>query len=323
MTEARVLTLTMNPALDKSTAVGQVVADRKLRCETPRWDPGGGGINVSRVLRRLGVESRAVYPAGGPPGDLIARLLEAEGVDQLRIPIAEWTRENLTVLEHSSGRQFRFGLPGPALGEAEWRQCLEAIESQDPPPSLIVAGGSLPPGAPLDFFAQLARVTRERGSSLILDTSGEALRRALEVGVYLIKPNLREFAALFPDEDLLDEGLHGAAQGLVEGGAAEVVVVSLGASGALLTSAEGSVRFAAPTVPIVSRVGAGDSMVAGIVCELVRGASIAEAVRHGVAAGSAAVTTPGTELCRAEDVSRLLASTVTAPPSHPGETAAD
>lgn len=319
MPESRVLTLTMNPALDKSSAVEQVVADRKLRCDEPKWDPGGGGLNVSRVLRRFGVDSRAIYPAGGPAGELLARLLDEEGIEQLRIPIAEWTRENLTVLERSSARQFRFGLPGPKLSEEEWRRCLAAAESELPTSSFIVAGGSLPPGVPPDFFAQLARVVRAAGARLILDTSGEALRRALEVGVYLIKPNLREFAALFPDEDLLDVGLQSAAQGLVEAGATEAVVVSLGASGALLASAGNSVRFAAPSVPIASRVGAGDSMVAGIVYGLVRGDSFAEAVRFGVAAGSAAVTTPGTDLCRAEDVSRLLALTVAAPVVHPGD----
>jgi len=316
MSNTPVITLTMNPALDKSTTVEQVVADRKLRCEPPKWDPGGGGINVSRVLHRFGIESLAVYPTGGPAGELLAALLDREGVAQERIAIGEWTRENLTVVERSSGRQFRFGLPGPSLRESEWRQCLETTEANVAESSYVVAAGSLPPGVPTDFFARLATATREHGARFVLDTSGEALRRALEVGVFLIKPNLREFAALFPDDDLLDVGLQGAAQSLVEAGSAEVVVVSLGASGALLASAEGSMRFSAPTVPIVSRVGAGDSMVAGIVCELVRGAAISEAIRHGVATGSATVTTPGTDLCRVEDIDRLLTSTVVAPTTH-------
>ena len=191
-----IVTLTVNPCIDESTVVDQVVADRKLRCGPPRYEPGGGGINVARAVRRLGGDALAIYPAGGPAGDLLASLLEREGVAHRPLPIAGWTRENLNVLEESTGRQFRFVLPGPQLARGEWEKLLEEVEGLRPFPSFVVASGSLPPAVPTDFFARVARLTRERGGRFVLDTSGEAARVALEEGVYLVKPSLREFQHL-------------------------------------------------------------------------------------------------------------------------------
>ncbi|WP_371830663.1 1-phosphofructokinase family hexose kinase [Candidatus Entotheonella palauensis] len=219
--------------------------------------------------------------------------------------IADWTRESFVVLEKTTKQQFRFGMPGPTLSETEWRHCLDVLAALNPSPDYIVASGSLPLGVPADFYARVARLGRKCGARVIVDTPGEALRAAVHEGVYLVKPNLRELSDL-ADHDLKEEAQQEAAvMDLVHRENCQAVVLSLGAAGVLLGSASGCERFRAPTVPIVSKVGAGDSTVAGLVLSLARGRSLHEAVQFGIAAGAAAVMTPGTELCRREDTERL------------------
>jgi len=300
-----ILTLTMNPAIDTSTIVDNVVPERKLRCTPPVREPGGGGINVSRAIQTLGGTSVALYPAGGPPGQILCNLLDEEKLDHRAIEIGGWTRENLTVYEEATEQQFRFGMPGPTLSEAEWNRCLDALSGFEPLPAYIVASGSLPPGVPRDFYARVAAIARDRDARVIVDASGEALALAVREGVFLIKPNLREFADLAERDVQSEEEQEHVAKELVSRGQSEVVVVSLGAAGALLVSKDGIERLRAPTVPIESKVGAGDSMVSGIVLGLAQGEPLREAVDFGVAAGAAAVMTPGTELCRREDTEKL------------------
>jgi len=300
-----VVTLTMNPSVDKNAVVAHVVADRKLRCEPPRHEPGGGGINVARAVGRLGGNALAVYPAGGAIGEMLRDLLDNEEVEHWPIEVEGMTRENLTVLEEASDRQFRFGMPGPTVQEEDYKRCLEALRSVHPSPDYLVASGSLPPGVPEDFYARVAHVAREMNCRLIVDTSEEALRAAADAGVYLLKPNMRELGQLAGKTIEDEKEQVTVAQGIVERGQAEAVVVSLGAGGALLVSDGEPVRLRAPTVQIRSKIGAGDSMVAGITLALARGKSLEDATRFGVAAGAAAVMTPGTELCRREDTERL------------------
>lgn len=301
-----VITLTPNPAIDASTIVDRVIADRKLRCGSPRFDPGGGGINVARVIHRLGGEATALFLSGGPTGELLRQLLERDGVANCPVQCEQWTRENITVVEESSGHQFRFGMPGPTVSSGEWDNFLALLREWQPAPQFVVASGSLPPGLPADSFAQVARIVRDRGSKLVLDTSGAALVSGIVPGVYLVKPNLRELAELAGEPIADEEHLKEVATSIVERGWSEVVVVSLGARGAFLRTATECERIMAPIVPVLSRVGAGDSMVGGIVVGLAQGWSVREAVRFGVAAGSAAVTHAGTELCHRADAERLF-----------------
>jgi len=300
-------TLTMNPSVDTSTAVAHVEPDRKLRCEPPRLDPGGGGINVARVIHRLGGACAAFYAAGGHTGRQLRDLLDLEALDHRPVEIQGSTREDVTVTDRGDGRQYRFVMPGPRLTETEWRRCVEVLVNATPAPDYIVASGSLPAGVPTDFYACLAREARRRNARLVLDTSGEALRAATAEPVYLFKPNRREVAELlgrpWADEGDLRQGI----EDFVRRGRAEAVVVSLGAEGALLATREGTERLAAPVVPVASRIGAGDSMVAGIVVALARGDSMRQAALLGLAAGSATVMRSGTELCRRADVERLHA----------------
>ncbi len=302
---ASIATLTVNPCVDESATVDHVVPDRKLRCREPRYEPGGGGINVARAIRRLGGEALAIYPAGGPAGGLLRSLLEREGVPQRPLPIDSWTRENLNVFEEATGRQFRFVLPGPTLAPRDWQACLDEVAALHPFPSYLVASGSLPPGVPDDFYARAAAIVRRMGGRFVLDTSGEAAKRALGEGVFLLKPSLKELQHLTGLTDAEESHLIAAAGGLIAAGRCEVVVVSLGPAGALLLTAGASERLASPMVPVRSTVGAGDAMLGGIVLRLQQGHLLPDAVRFGVAAGAAAAMNPGTELCRRADAERL------------------
>jgi 6-phosphofructokinase 2 len=305
-----IVTMTMNPAIDKSSGVAHVVAERKLYCKPPRFEPGGGGVNVARAMKKLGGESSLLYPAGGLTGERLQELLDQEGLDHRPFPIEGLIRESLVILEESTGLQYRFGMPGPEFQEEEWERCLDELSALCPTANYLVASGSLPPGVPTDFYARVARVGKERGTKVIIDVSGEAMKEALKEGVYLIKPNIREFRELVGKEIKEESQIKAAARKMVKSGRCEVLVISLGAAGALMVSREISEHILPPTVPIVSKVGAGDSMVAGMVLSLARGRTLRESALFGVAAGAAAVMTPGTELCRREDVERLFGSMV-------------
>ena len=304
---APVLTLTMNPALDISTSTGLVYSGHKLRCDGSSIEPGGGGVNVARAIRRLGGQALAVFTAGGTTGDAYRRLMEAEGIPVLVAAVRGSTRQNFTVDESSSGKQFRFVLEGAALGESEWRNCLGIVGRSIRTGGYVVASGSLPPGVPQDFYARVARLARKAGARGVVDTSGPALAEALSEGVFLVKPSRRELSehagtALDSEQSQLE-----AAAGLVSAGSAEYVALTLGESGAVLASKAGTARLSAPRVRTVSAVGAGDSFLAAFVLRLAQGYPPGSALRTALAAGSAAVMTPGTELCRREDVERLEA----------------
>jgi len=305
---AAIVTLTMNPALDVSSSTETVVPVHKLRCGPSRFDPGGGGVNVSRAIRNLGGSSIAICPLGGPTGQAYRGFLEHEGVIARVVGIAGNTRENFTIDELSTGKQFRFVLQGPTLREPEWRACLVALGDMLPVHGYLVASGSLPPGVPDDFYAMLARIATEHGVRLVVDASGPPLAAALDEGVFLVKPSLRELAELVGADGTLDEQQQvEAAQAIVDAGHAEVVALTLGGSGAVLATADGVLRLPTPRVDVKSTVGAGDSFLAGLVLRLAEGRTVAEAFRTAVAVGPATAMLPATGLCRAEDVARLEA----------------
>ncbi len=305
-----IVTINLNPTIDKSASAAHVLAERKLYCNTPLFEPGGGGVNVSRAIKKLGGESLLLYPSGGLTGTRLQELLNEEDLNHRPFPIQGVNRENLVVLEESTGQQYRFVMPGPQLHKEEWEPFIQELASMEPPPEYVVASGSLPPGVPSDFYAQVARAGKKRGAKTIIDVSGEALEAALEEGVFLIKPNVREFRELVGKDIKEESQIKAAARRIVESGQCEVVVISLGAAGALVVSEKLAEHILSPTVPIISKVGAGDSMVAGIVLSLARGNTLRESALYGMASGTAAVMTPGTELCRKEDVTRLYAAMV-------------
>ncbi len=302
-----IVSLTLSPALDIATSIARLRADAKLRCSEPVYAPGGGDINVTRALVRLGGKALAMFPAGGSSGQHLVDLLEAEAVPCQPLEIAERTRECLNVVEQASGQQYRFVMPGAPLSAAEQQRLLDALEALASLDYLVVSG-SLPEGMATDFLVRVLQLGRRRGARCILDTSGEPLRQAVKAGgLFLIKPNFNELRSL-ADRDIDDpQQLIGVARALVSGGRCENVLVSLGAQGALLVGADHEARIAAPTVQARSTVGAGDSLVAGVTLKLAAGAAWPEALRFGVAAGTAAIMTEGSELCRRQDTERLYA----------------
>ncbi|MFW6050991.1 MAG: 1-phosphofructokinase family hexose kinase [Myxococcota bacterium] len=299
-----IVTLTLNPALDVSSTVGSVVPDRKLRCSAPERDPGGGGVNVARVVHILGGEATAVWTCGGHTGSLLQDLLSQEGVSHRPVPIEGMTRESLMIFEEATGEQYRFQFPGPELTAEEIGRIRNALVELREGCDYLVLSGSLPPGAPTDLYAQLAAAVGD-GIRVLVDTSGEALRETVRQGVFLIKPNIGELCDLVGERLESDEDIARAGRKLLEAEHAEVVAVSLGAGGAMVVTRQGCEHVRSPTVPIRSKVGAGDSMVGGTVLGLSRGLGTVEAVRFGVAAGAAAVMTPGSKLCRRDDAERL------------------
>jgi 6-phosphofructokinase 2 len=301
-----IVTLTVNPAVDISTSVERIAPFNKLRCGPARRDPGGGGINVARVLGRFGMEAKAIYPAGGPTGQILQRLLKEEGIESLVIPIEGETREDFSVTERASGKQFRFILPGPPLRHEEYEALLDALERCEPKPDFVIASGSLPLGVPADFLARAACMTAWRGAKLVLDSSGPAFRAALAGPIYLIKPNLREFYELMQTPLETEAAQLEAARTLLAAKNVEIIALTLADQGALLVTREAAWRGRAPKLKPVSTVGAGDSFLGALLWRLIQGRALDDALRYGIAAGSAALLSEGTELCRVEDVENLL-----------------
>ncbi len=301
-----ILTLTVNPAVDKSTTVAAIKPTSKLRCDDPVFEPGGGGINVSQVLAVLGGTSLCMYLAGGRTGKHLKDLVDARHIRQEIVPIEGWTRENFAVTDIAAHLQYRFGMPGPKVSEFEWKKTLEHLHDALQDGDVLVASGSLCPEMPVDFFGRVAKICQKKNVKFILDTSGEALKEAVKVGVYMLKPNLGELSGLCGVSSISFIELERYAKKFLKDHSCEVIVISLGAKGALLATKDIFEYIDAPIVYQKSTIGAGDSMVAGMVYRLIQGSSLLEMVQFGVACGTAATMTEGTQLCRKEDVQNLF-----------------
>lgn len=302
---ATIVTLTFNPSVDKNTTVSGVVPEKKLRCAKAEFGPGGGGINVSRALKNIGATSLSIFPSGGYSGKFLAQLMETENFDFRTVETATPTRENFIVLDVASNLQYRFGMPGNKIEEKEWKALLAEVENADA--DFLVASGSLLPGMPTDIVAEVAAIAKRKGAKLVIDTSGEALAKALDIGVYLLKPNLGELSSLVGLEEVDPERVDQMAREIIDRGGCEIIVVSMGEQGARLITKNESYQVVPPDVEEVSTLGAGDSMVAGMVLALSQNKPLKEVLQYGVACGTAATMTHGSELCRKEDVERLVA----------------
>ncbi len=304
-----IVTLTMNPAVDLSGTAERLLVGRKTRCGVQVREPGGGGINVAGGIHALGGDALALYAAGGPSGIELERLLEEREVKQQRIVIQGDTRNDLAIREQATGKLFHFVFSGPTLSEEEWRRCLETVNGFQPVPDYLVLSGSLPPGVPEDFYAYAARAATERGTRVILDSSGPALRPALEAGVFLVKPNRKEFGQFGVPPDADHDTYLDAMQEMVNDDLAQVVIVTVGADGALLVSRAGDrLHLRPPPIEGVSPVGAGDSFVAVLTHQPACGSSLVEAFRYGIAAAAAAVSTSGTQLYSSDAIEQMYRS---------------
>lgn len=299
-----VITLTINPSLDKSTRFTGLIAEQKMRCEKPRYDAGGGGINVSKAIARLGGSSLCVFTSGGSAGKMLEELIQKEGIENKAIATKNWTRENFIAFETESKAQYRFGFPGNELFDDEKEAVIETIQKTSA--NFLVISGSLNEGLPINFYQKIAQTAKSSGIKVIVDTSGEALRKVLETGVYLVKPNIGELAKLIGVERLEQSEVEKAAKTLVENGSAEIIVVSLGAQGAILVTKDAMEFVKAPKVENKSTVGAGDSMVGGMVWALSQNKTLKEVIQWGVSCGTAATMNEGTQLFKKEDAEKLF-----------------
>ncbi|MBB4858494.1 6-phosphofructokinase 2 [Novosphingobium chloroacetimidivorans] len=303
----RIATLTMNPTIDVSYDVARMQHTHKMRTQNEQYAPGGGGINVARVFHRLGGEALSFYLSGGETGPALDGLLADHGLGCCRIPIKGATRIASAVHELDTGKEYRFTPSGPTIEPAEWQACLDAMEAALPLDALVLSG-SLPQGVPPDFYARAARLAQARGTPVVLDTSGEALAAGLEVGgLLLVKPSQGELAALVGRSLQTIDEIGAEASRLVDAGKAQLVAVTLGHLGAVLAQAGGTTFLPAPQIEAKSAVGAGDSFVAAMVHALTSGRDVQHAFCLGMAAGSAAVLSPGTGLAHPDDIARLHA----------------
>lgn len=303
-----IVTLTLNPTIDGAAEADRVRPIHKVRTTNERYYPGGGGVNVARVLAELGAPATAVYLAGGATGQLLDELLAGDGFAPLRVGIKGNTRISHSVYDRATGLEYRFVPEGPDVSAAEMATAVAAIAAQDF--DWLVASGSLPHGLGPEAYGPLVRLAAERGAGFALDTSGPALVATLAAGpVALIKPSLGELRFAAGDPTLAGEAeIGGAAQRLRDRHGVGMVAVTLGQDGALLACEAGVFRRPAIAVPVISASGAGDSFLAGMLFALAGGAAAPEAFAYGMAVGAAAVMTPGTDLCRRADVERLLAA---------------
>ena len=297
-----IVTLTINPALDKSAKIDQLLPEQKLKCKAIEFQAGGGGVNISRVLHTLGVKNNCMFTCGGDTGKTLKGLLEDEKLELTPIAVEAWTRENLAVVDAKTDLQYRFGMPGQGLSAAEIKIVKSAINKLVTDNSLFIISGSIPDAMSSDFYIELIDSLSAKNVKIIVDTSGEALKASLKKPVFLMKPNQGELAQLAGKDFLTKTEQENFAMELINNKHAEYVVVSLGARGAFLASESGIFYQNTPSVKVKSTIGAGDSMVAGLVYAIEQGMSSPDILKWGVVCGVATTMTGGTNLATKENI---------------------
>ena len=301
-----ITTLTLNPALDKSAQVDQFVPEQKLKCHSIQYQAGGGGVNISRVLHTLQVKNKCIFTSGGDTGLYLKNLLVKENIDLKTIAVNSWTRENLSIVDTKTELQYRFGMPGNDLNTSDIELIKTELTNEVKDNSILVLSGSLSEKTPSNLYATLLKMLAGKNVKVVIDTSGQALIETLKENVYLVKPNQRELAQLAGKEFLSKNEQEDFAMELINSKKAKLVVVSMGARGAFLASSEGIFYKSAPSVKVKSTIGAGDSMVAGMVYAIQQGLSSEEILKWGVVCGVATTMTEGTNLASQENINKVL-----------------
>jgi len=300
-----IATITLNPSLDEHIMVHGLVVE-----ETNRWVrllryAGGKGIDVSRAIHEMGGETIAYGFIGGPNGRVVEIMLDEEGVPASFTPIRQETRTNFIITDTKTSQQTRIGAPGPHISISELERFAKKLRQIHPRLEIMAIGGSVPPGIPVNIYHDIIMEAKGFGVRTILDSAGQWLVEGIKAKPYLIKPNVREAGGLLGREFASEEAIVEAALDLVEMGI-EVAVISRGKEGIIVATKKNLIKAVPPAVKVRSAVGAGDCAIAGLALKLAYGEPLIEACRLAVAMGTAAVLTPGTELCRRADVERLL-----------------
>ena len=301
-----IFTLTMNPSLDRYLYVDELKEDDTVRVKKFSDYPAGKGIDVSRVIRELGGVSVAIALLGGSIGRKIEELLDQEGVIYTAIRVEPETRMNIII--QMGEHQYRLSLPGEMVGREKLEKVREVLQALVRPGDTVVISGSLPRGVSPDFYTGIIFILKQFGAEVYFDSDGENLKAGIIAEPRGIKPNIHELSRLVgkPIEEHDLAAVLNAAESVKKSYRIKEVMVSLGSEGAILYGDDGIWRVKVPKLPVVSAVGAGDAFLGAYVMKITSGASIEEALRWAGAAGSATVLTPGTQLCRKEDVEALL-----------------
>jgi 6-phosphofructokinase 2 len=305
MPQADVLTVTLNPAVDLVTSTNSVMANHKLRCSQALEHPGGGGVNVARVLHRFGVDVQALYPTGGVTGRWHKRLMEQENVRDVIVEISNETRQSFSVHETSTSRDYRFILPGPCLSQSELAMFVNAFTSNMPRKFVVISGG-LAPGTPIDFYKDLIQLSKQNNLKVVLDSNGPCLNFALEQGVFLFKPSLSELCSLSPARLTNKDDYVKFCKQLINENKSEIIALSLAEQGAILVTRNNSWYAPPLAVDVKTTVGAGDSFVGAMIWSLIQDHSLKNAFAYGMAGGAAALLNSGTSLCHFEDVREFV-----------------
>jgi len=301
-------TLTLNPSADVSVEVDYWRPNDKMRASVSRWDPGGGGINVARVMRNLGFDSLAIHTAGGPEGSRLNHALDRIGLHHRSIEIREPTRISILIAERQTDARFTLTLPGPTISPAECAACLAAVSACGASRGTVIASGSLPPGAPHEFYAEAAKMVAEDGGRFILDASGQALLSALKRSIFLVKVNQGELAEIAgrPVEDRA--AVIACGRDLLSRLPLEYLAVTLGGEGAVLISRTEAAFSAAPQIKVRSPIGAGDSFLAALVIGFFNDQPLQRALDFAVGVGTAAAAAGGARSFSQNMASDLLQS---------------
>jgi 6-phosphofructokinase 2 len=299
-----IVTITLSPCLDKSTTVEKFVPEKKLKCSYPIFEAGGGGINVSRALRNFKTNSFCIYIAGGYTGRILSNLIYHEKLNAAPVPSDLYTRENFIVFENQTHLQFRFGMPVNPITVKEWKSVITRLKKTKA--KYVVLSGSIWPYVDDEFYVQLNKYIKKYDVHFIADTAGIALKTVLKTGAFLIKPNQNEFSQLFGSKTLTPNQIIAKSKQMIQEGSVENILVSLGESGAVLVNGKGVWQFTPPKLDIKSTVGAGDTMVAGIVYQMHHGKTIVDAVRFGIACGSATTINSGMQLATLDQANVML-----------------
>ena len=300
-----IATITLNPSLDEHISVNGLVVDEANRWVRLKRYAGGKGIDVSRAIREMGGVTTAYGFIGGPEGRALEILLDEEGAQFSFTPIKQETRTNFIITDTKTSQQTRIDAPGPRISQKELERFYRKVREIHPAPDLIVASGSIPLGVPGNIYYNIVIKAKRHRVRTILDAEGQWLAEGIQAKPYLIKPNIHEAEELLERELPTEEAIIKAALDLLEMGIG-VVVISRGKDGIIAASRKSVVKAVPPPVKVRSAVGAGDCTVAGLALKLAHNEPLIEACRLAAAMGTAAVLTPGTELCHREDVKKLL-----------------
>lgn len=301
-----IATVTLNPSLDKTIYVGDLVLDDTNRAERFRFDPGGKGLNVSRVLWELGQKSVLFGFLGGQTGKRIEKYLLDEGLVCDFNWTAGETRENLILTTGEKLQQTKISLPGPVIREDELHRLKRKIAGRAHEFEMICFSGSIPPGLPKGIYKELAEEATMRGDRVVLDADGEALREGLRAKPFMIKPNRHELQRMLGRELPDDPAVHAALDDLLASGAVELIILSNGGSSVIAATRDECWVGTPPAIEVRSTVGAGDSLIAGFLYKYTTGGTIEESLTWGIAAGTACAAALGTELAHYGDIQTYL-----------------